>query len=193
MSRSRAQPGYTSAPGHVHAARSAGTACLVKTRIFAQIHPCGKNYEGRKSGKAVEGCRIILCKSAQPFHSYPRLWKTPVEKPVESVENFEFSTGISIVALFASACGKVPGPVCIIPPIPDPAACYVTAPCHSLPGIFRRKSWDVVKKCCQNPLSPGSGKIIFVKNRQNKWLYHPVPPGNTFPIRFFRRSSCREK
>ena len=72
-------------------------------------------------------------------------------------------------------------------------ACYVTARFPSGQGIFRRKSLDVVKKCCQKPSPPGPGQNIFVENRQNKWLYHPPLPGNTFPIRFFRRSSCREK
>jgi len=30
------------------------------------------------------------------IHSDPSLWKTPVEKPVENVENSELSTGISV-------------------------------------------------------------------------------------------------
>ena len=170
-----------------------GISRLVKTRIFAQIRPCGKNYDGRKSGKAVEGCRFVLCKSGLHIHTLPKLWKTPVEKPVENVENFEFSTGIPFVSPGAPACGKVCIGLCIIPPTGHGPSCYVTA--VPAPGwvYFRRKSWDVVKKCCQKPLPPGAAKIFFVKNRQNKWLYHPAPPGNTFPIRFFRRSTCREK
>jgi hypothetical protein len=105
---------------------------------------------------------MILCKSVLYIHNHPGLWKSPVEKPVESVENFEFSTGIPIVSDRAPACGKVRIPVCIIPPLRNLAPCYVTAAQAPAPVIFRRKSWDVVKKCCQKPLAPRSGQKFFV-------------------------------
>jgi len=39
------------------------------------------------------------------IHSMARLWKTPVEKPVESVENYELSTGIPMLWEPRLSCG----------------------------------------------------------------------------------------
>jgi hypothetical protein len=41
------------------------------------------------------------------------LWKTLVEKPVENVENYEFSTTISVSQTDPGGCGKLCIPVCI--------------------------------------------------------------------------------
>jgi len=39
------------------------------------------------------------------IHSTPCLWKTPVEKPVENVENYELSTGIPALSKNGGTCG----------------------------------------------------------------------------------------
>ena len=68
----------------------------VKSRIFAQRESCGKNHDGRKSGKSGESRHIVLCELKMNIHNPHSLWKTPVDKPVENVENSEFSTGIPL-------------------------------------------------------------------------------------------------
>jgi hypothetical protein len=39
------------------------------------------------------------------IHSLTFLWITPVEKPVENVENYELSTGISLFSKTRVPCG----------------------------------------------------------------------------------------
>jgi len=39
------------------------------------------------------------------IHTMASLWKTPVDKPVENVENFELSTGIFLHSGFPHICG----------------------------------------------------------------------------------------
>ena len=39
------------------------------------------------------------------IHSAVNLWITPVEKPVENVENYELSTGIPILSKTGETCG----------------------------------------------------------------------------------------
>ena len=41
------------------------------------------------------------------------MWKTPVEKAVDNVENYEFSTDIWHLRRWDPDCGKVCIPVCI--------------------------------------------------------------------------------
>ena len=149
--------------------------------IFAQRNPCGKNYDPRKSGKSVEGRRFFLCKSKLHIHNRPPLWKTPVEKPVENVENSELSTGISLLSKIRPSCGKECIHHCIIPPPHPHTACYVTAGRKILPDKIGRKSWEPVKKCCQKPLTKSTSQKIFVKNRQKTFWYHLPKAGNTFP------------
>ena len=95
----------------------------VKRGIFAQRFCCGKKHQPRKSGRIVEGRRIFLCELFLNIHIPLHLWKTPVEKPVEIVENYELSTGISLLWKFLPGCGKVCIPVCI-----TPVAVLVTSP-----------------------------------------------------------------
>ena len=40
------------------------------------------------------------------IHNPSPLWKTPVDKTVENVENFELSTGIPPLLFFTPSCGK---------------------------------------------------------------------------------------
>jgi len=61
--------------------------------------------------------------------AYPqpeKLWKTPVEKPVENVEKWQLSTGIPSFAKSAPTCGKMCISDCITPRSRAAAACYVT-------------------------------------------------------------------
>jgi len=53
------------------------------------------------------------------------LWKTPVEKDVENVEKYEFSTDIWPLGKFAGICGKLTAPGCVIPPSGARNPCYV--------------------------------------------------------------------
>ena len=94
---------------------SSGTlwTTAVKSRIFAQSGPCGKKHGGRKSGKKGIWGRRDLCKSVLHIHKLLLLWKTPVEKAVENVENSQFSTGIWLPRLRTAPCGKLCIPVCI--------------------------------------------------------------------------------
>ncbi len=47
-----------------------------------------------------------LCHPVGIFHKAVELWKTSVEKPVENVENFDFSTAIFLPPLFLPLCKK---------------------------------------------------------------------------------------
>ena len=85
----------------------------VKSWIFAQSGPYGKKHGGRKSGKKGIWGRRDLCKSVLHIHKPHLLWKTPVEKAVENVENSQFSTGIWLPGLHTAPCGKLCIPVCI--------------------------------------------------------------------------------
>ena len=62
------------------------------------------------------------------IHLFPPLWKTPVEKYVENVEKYEFSTGICVLSILPSGCGKL----CIYSCIPGEKTgcilCYVNVP-----------------------------------------------------------------
>ena len=85
----------------------------VKSRIFAQRSCCSKKHGRRKSGENRKTGRKNLCKAAVHIHRGCGLWKTPVEKAVENVENYEFSTGIWLFQRRPGGCGKVCIPVCI--------------------------------------------------------------------------------
>ena len=67
----------------------------VKPHFLHKEQAVVKNYSPRKSGGFVESSLLILCQSNLHIHNSRPLWKTPVEKPVKSVENCELSTGIS--------------------------------------------------------------------------------------------------
>jgi len=80
------------------------TGCQV--RIFAQKICHSKNHHLRKSAECFLCAQFVLCEPKVNIHSTARLWKTPVEKPVENVENYELSTGISLFSKFPQTCGK---------------------------------------------------------------------------------------
>ncbi len=48
----------------------------------------------------------VLCEPKMNIHNGPFLWKTPVDKTVENVENFELSTGIPPFFFSTDSCGK---------------------------------------------------------------------------------------
>jgi len=81
------------------------TAPVCQVRIFAQKNPHSKNYYLPKSGESFVLLPFILCEPKMNIHSMARLWKTPVEKPVESVENYELSTGIPMLWEPRLSCG----------------------------------------------------------------------------------------
>ena len=94
--------------------------------IFAQKFFHGKKHHLQKSGKNVRRCRIFLCEPNMNIHNPHSLWKTLVDNSVENVENYEFSTGISLLCKFFTTCGKACIEGCIKPHLPFPAASYVT-------------------------------------------------------------------
>jgi hypothetical protein len=117
-----------------------------------------------------------------------------VEKPVENVENCEFSTAIWHWQKSASGCGKVCIPVCIKQVTNGLQMCYVTAcrcPTFSESG---RKSYVLVENRCQMPSPNLCEPEFFVKIRQNFLWYLFVRPGNTFPVQLTtEETACREK
>ena len=154
--------------------------------IFAQSFPCGKNHHGRKNGKTGIRALETLCKPCLHIHILHPLWKTPVEKPVEIVENCELSTGISPLFPGGGPCGKLCISLCIIRgSLARPLNYVTTAPKERLekPG---RKSLQIVKKCCQGISPPEPRRKKFVKNRQrNQKRMIPPRRGILFVFRFF--------
>ena len=100
-----APPGVTRCGGAAVSERFPSRNFPVKPRIFAQTFLRSDNYEGRKSGEFAAVCRNFLCKSKSYEIPARSLWKTPVEKSVENVENSLFSTGIPPLSRRASPCG----------------------------------------------------------------------------------------
>ena len=123
----------------------------VKTQIFAQTIRCGKKHHRRKSGKSVETGKAFLCKAEMHIHNQPWLWKTPVDKPVENVENTWFSTAISHLCFRTHGCGKRCIPVCITSVTKRLQPCYVTGTRKFLPPEKPGNCSHLWKKCCQSP------------------------------------------
>ena len=73
-----------------------GRLSLVKSEFLHKLFSIGKSHDMRKSGKSGESRHIVLCELKMNIHNPHSLWKTPVDKPVENVENSEFSTGIPL-------------------------------------------------------------------------------------------------
>ena len=185
-----------------------------QVRIFAQNFPHGKIHDNRKSGTSVDSRRKTLCEPKMNIHNPHGLWKTPVEKPVENVENYELSTGISLLWKFSPACGNRCIIRCIIPfPFHRPS-CYVTDAASGTGRKREGKSLQFVKIQCQNLLSFRPGLKFFVKNRQKGfrvsfgrgWEYFDCAKWRvegkaeklpSFPLRstlfHIRRNTCREK
>ena len=82
-------------------------APLVKGEFLHKLFPMVKIHDLRKNGKSGESGRFVLCELKMNIHRLGILWITPVEKPVENVENYELSTGISALSLFAASCGNL--------------------------------------------------------------------------------------
>ena len=78
----------------------------VKTLIFAQRIPLGKNPPQPKKQVFFVAAPQTLCEPKMNIHNPPCLWKTLVDKTVENVENSELSTGILMFWLSPAACGK---------------------------------------------------------------------------------------
>ena len=138
------------------------------------------------------------------IHNSPPLWKTLVENSVENVENYELSTGISLLWKKPPACGKVCIPGCITRPPAENSGCYVTARSTALTHKVRQKSLQIVKFPCQF-LSPSETSLkFFVKNSQNifsvssgsSWEYCLYRSYSTGPNRIPSSTGgtpCREK
>ena len=169
-------------------------AAFVKSCFFAQFVPSGENHKPRKSGKSGEGCRFFLCEPKMNIHNPHPLWKTPVEKSVENVENSELSTGISLLSVSAPSCGKVCIPLCIFCPQIAETACYVTARPLAASGKRNRKSLQNVKFRCHFLFPFRDGGKIFVKNRQIPFPVSSCLSGGILAsIHNLRRYPCREK
>ena len=116
------------------------------------------------------------------FHSPKRLWKTPVEKPVENVENFRLSTGILLLSDFLTGCGKASFPV-FITPVSDRSGSVTSPPFRKiLPAKNRGKCWNSVNKHCQSPPNHLDIPKFFVKIQQILFSYQLSSAGNTFVV-----------
>lgn len=69
---------------------------------------------------------MFLCKLRLYIHNPRKLWKTPVEKPVYTVENSELSTGIFPFFPVDRGCGEACIHLCINPSPAGKAVDYVT-------------------------------------------------------------------
>ena len=124
----------------------------------------------------------------------PRLWKTPVEKSVENVEKYSFSTGIPACWNSVGLCGKPCALPCAILSDFRPPACYVTGFRKILPVIKTEKCSECGAICLTKTSGPLSGEQNFVKIRQNNFRYLLPVPGNTVFIRKMQGGSpCRVK
>jgi len=63
-------------------------------KILHKVHTLVKITEREKVGKPSKGVASFYVNPAMNIHSLRSLWKTPVDKLVDNVENSELSTGI---------------------------------------------------------------------------------------------------
>ena len=166
--------------------RTGSASCQV--RIFAQRKAHGQIPHLRKNGKTVEGCRGRLCEPKMNIHNPHSLWKTPVENTVENVENYDLSTGISVLWFFHTACGKGCMALCINCRGSRVRTCYVTGE-ETLSGSeYDGKSLQNVKILCQNLSCFATLRKFFVKNTQREQPGIIFPqPGNTASTEKFHR------
>ncbi|MCI6935781.1 MAG: hypothetical protein MR762_03855 [Clostridiales bacterium] len=73
---------------------------------FAQRKRLGKKPPQPKKWVFPGMTGSVLCQPKMNIHNLPFLWKTPVDKHVENVENFELSTGIPPLLFSTISCGK---------------------------------------------------------------------------------------
>ena len=123
------------------------------------------------------------------FHSCGRLWKTPVEKPVENVENSRLSTGILHFSNAGSGCGKADFRVFITPL--SLLRRSVTSPSlrKKFPAERRIKCWNSVNSNCQSPGCPRLEREFFVEIQQILFPYQMSSTGNTFVVGLTPESS----
>ena len=86
-----------------------------------------KNYSGGKSEQTVNTDTSRLCKAPVYIPRDVGLWKTPVEKTVENVENSMLSTGIPALCPEGGGCGEMCIRRCIFFVFFRRDVCYVTA------------------------------------------------------------------
>ena len=78
----------------------------VKPLIFAQRNRLRENPPPPKKWDFPGMAVSVLCEPKMNIHNDPFLWKTPVDKTVENVENFELSTGIPSFFFSTDSCGN---------------------------------------------------------------------------------------
>ena len=139
------------------------------------------------------------------IHTPSELWKTPVEKTVENVENYELSTGISPLSNFPPSCGKVCIPRCIFGLTVSENACYVTGSLSRLPAKTSAKSLQIVKSRCHFLFPFHVGLKFFVKNAKKSLPVSSASSGEylnqaaadhhrrCLSINNIRGYTCREK
>jgi len=82
-----------------------GAVPVCQVRFFAQKNPHSKKHHLRKSAESFPPSPVILCELKMNIHNIGHLWKSPVEKSVENVENYELSTGIPMLWKTCASCG----------------------------------------------------------------------------------------
>ena len=123
------------------------------------------------------------------FHSCGRLWKTPVEKPVENVENSQLSTGILPFSNDAAGCGKHGLSGFHNTEFFRHPGCYVTVSSEKIPAERRIKCWNSVNFNCQSPGCPRLEREFFVEIQQILFPYQMSSTGNTFVVGLTPESS----
>lgn len=105
----------------------------------------------------------------------PRLWKTPVEKPVEIVENSELSTGFFALFFFLLFLWKSLHISMHIPFSAQKRDVLRHRRKEAVTGKTSGKSCLPVKKCCRKPLALSLNCEKFVKNRQRMiWRFRGI-------------------
>ena len=116
------------------------------------------------------------------FHSPKRLWKTPVEKSVENVENSRLSTGILHFSNAGSGCGKADFRV-FITPLSLLRRSVTSPPSRKkIPAKKAVKCWNSVDFNCQTPGTPLEPSKFFVEIQQILFPYQMSSTGNTFVV-----------
>lgn len=126
--------------------------CFVKSYFLHKDFAIGKIHHLQKSGENVESGRTVLWKPKMDIHNPHPLWKTPVDKTVENVENSELSTEIRAVFKIFTTCGKDCISSCINSPSIRREARYVTGANDRISHKSKGKSLQNVKNWRHNLL-----------------------------------------